>query len=889
MKEPLVFNRGVVSPLSLARIDQDRVKLAAETMVNWIPRVLGPMSLRPGWQYLGATASNNAARYLRFIFSLSDMALLELTDSTMRIWVSDALITRPSVSSAVANGDFTVGVASWTNNDETGATSGWSAPGYLRMRGDGDAASKREQQITVAAGDQGVEHALTIVIQTGPVTLRVGTASGLDDYISEVVLETGAHSLAFTPTGNFFIEFSTRDARFSYVDSCNVESSGAVSITTPWTANDLANIRYDQSGDVLFIACKDVEPYTFVRRGSRSWSVERYAADDGPFMASNTDKSITITSDAITSAATLTASRSLFKSTHVGALFRITSEGQRGEKRVQAANRWSKPIRITGYGESRKFTVSIGAFTFTATTTVRLQRAIGQDGPWEDIDGATWTATVTTTYQDTLFENQEIWYRIGVKTGEFTAADDISPIIYTEQGTQTGVVRIKTYTSATSVTADIISELGHTQPTYLWAEGEWSDYRGYPTAVTLHDGRLWWAGKDKIFGSMSDDFWTFNPEDISDAGPLNRTIGKGPIDDIKWLMSLQRLIIGGEIKEYSVRASDDDGPITPTDFVRKAATGHGSGSVQALEMDHEGIFLHRNGERIMRISKDVNRDYEADDLTLLSPEFGNPGIVRMELQRMPDTRIHCVRSDGTVMLGVYDKAEGVLSWSDITTDGLIEDVVVLPGNQEDLVYYLVNRTINGATVRYLEKWALETECRGGTLNKQADSFVVIGPGAVITGLSHLEGEAVVVWGDGADVGTASDYTQIYTVSGGQITLSSAITTGILGLPYTAQWKSAKLGSGMKALMEKTRVSKLGLLMAWIHKKGLRFGPDFTNLDDLPEIEKGTSVSEVTTDYAEQPHVFPGVWRIDTRLCLQAQAPRPVTILAALPDVRDDRR
>jgi len=43
---------------------------------------------------------------------------------------------------------------------------------------------------------------------------------------------------------------------------------------------------------------------------------------------------------------------------------------------------------------------------------------------------------------------------------------------------------------------------------------------------------------------------------------------------------------------------------------------------------------------------------------------------------------------------------------------------------EDQVYYVVNRTINGATVRYLEKWAKETDCRGGTLNKQADAFII---------------------------------------------------------------------------------------------------------------------------------------------------------------------
>jgi hypothetical protein len=57
-------------------------------------------------------------------------------------------------------------------------------------------------------------------------------------------------------------------------------------------------------------------------------------------------------------------------------------------------------------------------------------------------------------------------------------------------------------------------------------------------------------------------------------------------------------------------------------------------------------------------------------------------------------------------------------------------------------------------VRYYERWALESECVGGTLNKQADAFVSgTGAGATITGLNHLEGETVVVWVDGTYAGT----------------------------------------------------------------------------------------------------------------------------------------
>ena len=85
----LAFNRGLISSLGLARVDLKRTALSAEVMTNWMPRTLGSMMLRPGLQYLGTTRSNARAVYLPFIKATDDKALVELTASTMRVWVDD--------------------------------------------------------------------------------------------------------------------------------------------------------------------------------------------------------------------------------------------------------------------------------------------------------------------------------------------------------------------------------------------------------------------------------------------------------------------------------------------------------------------------------------------------------------------------------------------------------------------------------------------------------------------------------------------------------------------------------------------------------------------------------------------------------------------------------
>ena len=123
---------------------------------------------------------------------------------------------------------------------------------------------------------------------------------------------------------------------------------------------------------------------------------------------------------------TLTAERAFFKSTHVGALFELNSSGQEVTVNILAEDTWSEPIRVTGVGAAaRGFIVEITSATFTGTTTVRIQRSVATVGDWSDVSGWTWTADTPPGSLNDGLDNQIIYYRIGVKTGEFTALDDI--------------------------------------------------------------------------------------------------------------------------------------------------------------------------------------------------------------------------------------------------------------------------------------------------------------------------------------------------------------------------------------------------------------------------------------------------------------------------------
>lgn len=868
----LALNRGILSALGAARVDLKRTSLAAETMVNWVPRVLGAMSLRPGLEYIGATYGNAVARNIPFVYSASSTALIELTDSLMRVRVDDALVSRAAVSTAVSNGTFNTDLTGWTDSDEAGAASTWVTGGYLSLVGTGANYAIRDQLVSVAVNDRGVEHALRIVVERGPVILRVGPTSGSDDYLSERTLRTGTHSMAFTPTTDFYIRLSNARKAAARVDSIAVEGSGDLTLPTPWAAADLSDIRFTQSADVVFVACDGYQPMRLERWGATSWSVVNYEPEDGPFRVVNTTD-ITVAPSALTGDITLTASKPLFKETQVGALFKVTSTGQIATVSVTGADQFTDPIYVNGTGDSRRIGISI-AGTWTATVT--LQYSVGEAGSW--IDRNSYTSNTTISYDDDL-DGQLIYYRLGVKAGDFTSGP-VSVVLSCQSGSAVGIARITGYTNNKVVTASTIDEFGGTDGTSDWAEGAWSDRRGWPSAVAIYEGRLWWFGRSYVWASESDAYEDFDEETEGDAGPIARTIGEGPVDDITWALPLNRLMVGTSTAEMSIRSTSFDEPITPTNFAIRATSTQGSAGVQPARIDATGVFAQRSGQRVFLLGFDsAASDYSTEDATQLVPDLLDAGIVQIGVQRQPDTRVHCVLDDGTVGLLVFERTENVLAWCMVETDGEVEDVAVLPGTGEDQVYYIVKRTINGSTVRYVEKWAKISECVGGTLNKQADAFYEWSgvSSTTITGLSHLEGESVVAWGDGVDLGT-------HTVSSGQIVVGTAVESAIVGLPYTARFKSMKLGASPALevpLNQRKRIDHLGLVLAHTHKNGLEYGTDADNLDPLPNVEDGaaTDADYVWGAYDKDFIEFDGEWTTDARVYLKATAPRPCTVLA----------
>lgn len=97
-------------------------------------------------------------------------------------------------------------------------------------------------------------------------------------------------------------------------------------IGSPYSADELKDVSYAQSADVLYLVSPEKVPYELSRYGSTDWVFATFDYKDGPFSArtnADLDVSITFGGDALStlgSEITATASAPMFTAGHVGAL-----------------------------------------------------------------------------------------------------------------------------------------------------------------------------------------------------------------------------------------------------------------------------------------------------------------------------------------------------------------------------------------------------------------------------------------------------------------------------------------------------------------------------------------------------------------------------------------
>ncbi len=325
-----------------------------------------------------------------------------------------------------------------------------------------------------------------------------------------------------------------------------------------------------------------------------------------------------------------------------------------------------------------------------------------------------------------------------------SAGKDPTIMLSCERFYHFGIVKITGFSSAILVTGTTIRTIGSTDATKLWSEGSWSDERGYPSTGTFYEERLMMGGTvfepHALKGSKTDDWENFRTGTLDDDS-VGYSLASNEMNAIRWLISKEILLMGTAGAEWKLGAFDTGEPLTPNNPTRpRIQTTYGSKGIQAIMLANIVLFVQQEGKVVRGaqyiFDKGEAGGYDAPDYTTLAEHITEDGIVSMAYQQQPEPVLWCVLSSGNLIGMTFEPGQKIWGWFRVVTDGLFEDVTVIPGVSEDEVWVIVKRTLPDGTVNRNVEYFMPRDWG----SDQKDVFFVD------SGLSFDGGDAVTITG-----------------------------------------------------------------------------------------------------------------------------------------------
>jgi hypothetical protein len=203
----------------------------------------------------------------------------------------------------------------------------------------------------------------------------------------------------------------------------------------------------------------------------------------------------------------------------------------------------------------------------------------------------------------------------------------------------------------------------------------------------------------------------------------------------------------------------------------------------------------------------------------------------------------------------------------------VDAIASLPRVDDDQIWLVVKRLIGGTFKRYVEymtnlSWTDATDAvhLDSSLEYSGD------PVNTVSGLSHLNGEEVEVWADGAAHPAR-------TVSSGSITLDRYASKIQAGLPYTSELQTGRLELGAQDGTSQGRPKRIHQVVARVlDSASFEIGPDADTTDPVPL----TPAAGETLYTGEAEVSFPVGWATEGRVYMRQTGPAPFNVLLLAP-------
>lgn len=654
------FGKGELSPELHGRVDTAAYAAGLATARNMIVHTYGGASRRPGTRFIGPVADHDyAPRLIPFQFKTTDQYILEFGNQYMRVIRNDGHVTLPEVNiTAVTNtvpAIVTAVAHGFSNGDEVAIVG--------------------VQGMTQLNGNRYYVDGVT------------ANTFQLKNQIDNTDIDATAYGV-YTSGGTVAKIFQ---------------------LTTPYSISDIYELRYTQSADVMTITHNGYPPKELRRTDHNAWTLDDLAI--GPVISAPTGVSVTVNTVGVQTARYKVTA--IDRETYVESLSGLNST-VRSITAITQAN----PCVVTtsvNHGFSTGDEVymnSIGGMIELEDRRFLAVVITPTTFSLKDLEGTPIDSTAFTAF--TAGGNvRQTFVRVTNSNGNedntiaWTAVAGAERYaVYREDN---GVFGLLGETERVTFEDDnLVPNTDITPPVFRTPFQEDEDY---PGAVGYFEQRRVFGGSlakpDTSEFSAIGDQNNFNRNlPVEDDDAITVTLASAQVNEIRHYVPLNDLVVMTSGAEWKINSGPNQN-FTPSSVRQRIQSYWGSSFLTPIVLGNTVLFVTDDYGNVRSLGYSLELDgYTGSNLNVLSRHLVEGYEINSWCHvRNPDSRIYLARSDGMGLSLSFDQEQEVVAWTRFDTSGDFEEVMSLRGGGvfgEDTVYWVVRRTVNGRSVRYIE-------------------------------------------------------------------------------------------------------------------------------------------------------------------------------------------
>jgi hypothetical protein len=425
---------------------------------------------------------------------------------------------------------------------------------------------------------------------------------------------------------------------------------------------------------------------------------------------------------------------------------------------------------------------------------------------------------------------------------------------------------------------------------------------GYPSVPGFFQQRLVLAAPlgapQTFYMSQPGAYFNFDISVVSQAtDAITGTLVSGQLNTIKSMIpQTSGLLMFTDRNSWLINGGSNGSAISPSAVVANAQSFNGISDVPPIVANFDVLYVQAKGSIVRDSAFNIYANvFTGTDISAISSHlFYGYTVNEWAWAEEPFKIAYAVRSDGTMLTLTFLKEQEFVGWAHSNTPGgAYKSVATVVENTDtageiDAIYTVVQRTIQGHSVKYIERMVERTFPNG-----VEDAWCVdcgIGysgaPATDFSGAEFLGGQVVTGLADGVVI------PPFVMPASGSFTLAAPASKVTVGLGYTCKLQTLPIEMGDPTVQGKLK--KINAMTVKVSEAlGLYAGAFFSTLQPIKDLIIGEvsgmltgQPSQVVTDLVtgdayiqmDPTYTIPG------QICIQQSLPLPATVLGVVPEI-----